>query len=128
MTRLKILAAVGSFFVLIWALSPGQLAAQKKDDKKADPAAGKAKYETLCVGCHGISGKGDGPAAAALNPKPRNYTDKKYMGTMKDEDIFKITKEGGAAVKKSPLMPAWGAALSDDDIRNITAYIRTFAK
>lgn len=125
MTRLKILAAVGSFPVLIWALSPGQLAAQ---EKKADPVAGKAKYETLCVGCHGVSGKGDGPAAAALNPKPRNYTDKKYMETLKDEEIFKITKEGGPAVKKSQLMPTWGAALSDDDIRNITAYIRTFAK
>lgn len=125
MTRPKILAGAGPFLVLVLVLSAGQLAAQ---EKKADPVAGKAKYETLCVGCHGVSGKGDGPAAAALNPKPRNYTDKKYMGTMKDEDIFKITKEGGAAVGKSQLMPAWGAALSDQDIRNIVAYIRTFAK
>lgn len=125
MTRLGVLASAGSFLALMWVLSAGQSAAQ---EKKADPAAGKAKYETLCVGCHGATGKGDGPAAAALNPKPRNYTDKKYMETLKDEDIFKITKEGGPAVKKSQLMPAWGAALSDQDIRNITAYIRTFAK
>ena len=50
------------------------------------------------------------------------------LHTLKDEEIFKITKEGGPAVKKSQLMPAWGAALSDQDIRNITAHIRTFAK
>lgn len=128
LTKLKILAAVGSFLVTIWALPLGELAAQKKDNRKADPAAGKAKYETLCAGCHGVSGKGDGPAATALNPKPRNYTDKKSMSTIKDEDIFKIIKEGGAAVGKSQLMPPWGTALSGDDIRNITAYIRTFAK
>ena len=125
MTRLWVLASAGSFLALMWVGLAGQPAAQEKE---ADPAAGKAKYETLCVGCHGVSGKGDGPAAAALNPKPRNYTDKKYMATLKDEEIFKITKEGGPAVKKSQLMPAWGAALSDQDIRNIAAHIRTFAK
>ena len=96
--------------------------------QKGDVAAGKAKYAQLCAACHGATGKGDGPAAAALNPKPRDHTDAKYMKSLKDEDIFKITKEGGPAVGKSPLMPPWGAALSEQDIRNVVAYIRTLAK
>jgi mono/diheme cytochrome c family protein len=50
------------------------------------------------------------------------------MKTLKDGDIFKIIKEGGGAVGKSPLMPPWGAALPDQDIRNVVAYIRSLAK
>lgn len=36
-------------------------------------ATGKKQYETVCASCHGNDGKGDGVAAAALNPKPRNF-------------------------------------------------------
>lgn len=93
-----------------------------------DAAAGKAKYDLFCATCHGPTGQGDGPGGAALNPKPRNYTDKEWQKSTKDADIFKVIKEGGAAVGKSPLMAAWGAALSDDDINNIVAYVRQLGK
>jgi len=63
-------------------------------------------FKTRCVPCHGESGKGDGPGAAALNPKPRNYTDPKWQESVKDEDIKKTILYGGAAVGKSPNMPA----------------------
>jgi len=91
---------------------------------KGDPAKGKEKYTQICASCHGQGGKGDGPAAAALDPKPRNLSDPKYVSTLSDEQIFKTVKEGGAAVGKSPLMPAWGGVLSDNDIWNVIAYLR----
>ena len=91
---------------------------------KGDPAKGKEKYNQICASCHGPSGKGDGPAAAALDPKPRDLSDAKYVSTISDEQIFKTVKEGGAAVGKSPLMPAWGGVLSDNDIWNVIAYLR----
>lgn len=37
-------------------------------------AKGKELYDAQCTSCHGESGQGDGAAAAALNPKPRNFT------------------------------------------------------
>jgi cytochrome c oxidase cbb3-type subunit 3 len=92
-----------------------------------DPAAGKAVYEKNCVMCHGVTGKGDGPTAAVLSPKPRNHTDGQYMNTLKDEYLFKVVKEGGASVGKSPLMPAWGPKIDDNDIHNVVAYVRTLA-
>lgn len=95
---------------------------------KADAEAGKVKYQQFCASCHGKEGKGDGLAAAALTPKPRDHTNAEYMNKLKDEDIFRITKLGGPAVKLSPHMPPWGGALSDQDIRNIVAYIRTLAR
>jgi hypothetical protein len=56
--------------------------------------------------CHGEGGKGDGPASVALNPKPRNYTDKEWQKTVTDEQIKKTIVGGGASMGKSPLMPA----------------------
>src|SRR5262245_37266882 len=87
-------------------LSPSLIA------QAADAEQGKKLYGQFCASCHGQSGKGDGAAAAALNPKPRDHTDKEYMSKLSDEDIFKVIKNGGASVGKSPLMPPWGASLN----------------
>jgi cytochrome c oxidase cbb3-type subunit 3 len=91
----------------------------------ADAEQGKKLYGQFCASCHGQSGKGDGPAAAALNPKPRDHTDKELMGKMSDDEMLKVIKNGGASVGKSPLMPPWGAALKDNQINDVIAYIRT---
>ena len=89
-----------------------------------DLAAGKTKYESLCVSCHGNAGKGDGAAAVALNPKPRNLTDQAYMSKKTDADLAKVIKNGGGAVGLSASMPPWGSSLSDGDIANVIGYIR----
>ena len=65
----------------------------------------KELFKTRCVMCHGESGKGDGPAAAALTPKPRDYTDATWQKSVTDEQIKKAITGGGPAVGKSPLMP-----------------------
>ncbi len=65
-----------------------------------------ALYQERCSACHGASGKGDGPGASALNPKPRNYGDKAWQASVTDEQIKKTITMGGAAVGKSPIMPA----------------------
>lgn len=95
---------------------------------KGDPAKGKASFDQLCASCHGASGKGDGPAAAALNPKPKDLVDKGYVKGLKEDYIKKIIKEGGQAVGKSPMMPPMGASLKDDDIESVIAYLRSIAK
>lgn len=91
----------------------------------ADVEQGKKLYGQFCASCHGQSGKGDGPAAAALNPKPRDHTNKEYMSQMSDEEMLNVIKNGGASVGKSPLMPPWGASIKDEQVKDIIAYIRT---
>jgi mono/diheme cytochrome c family protein len=70
----------------------------------APPLSAEQIFATRCSTCHGVNGKGDGPASAALNPKPRNYTDPAWQRSVTDDHIRKTILEGGAAVGKSPLM------------------------
>lgn len=63
-------------------------------------------FKTVCAVCHGETGMGNGPGAANLDPKPRNYTDKAWQASVTDEQIKKTILMGGAAVGKSPIMPA----------------------
>ena len=93
-----------------------------------DAAKGKASFDQICASCHGPAGKGDGAAAAALNPKPRDLSNKTYVSGLKDDYIKKLIKEGGQAVGKSPLMPPLGGALKDDDIENVITYVRSLGK
>ena len=76
----------------------------------APSAAAVAEAQNLftnrCTPCHGQTGGGDGPASASLNPHPRNFHDKTWQGSVNDEHIQKIIQYGGAAVGKSPNMPA----------------------
>jgi cytochrome c553 len=68
------------------------------------PANADVIFATRCATCHGTDGKGSGPAAAALNPKPRDYTNEEWQKSVTDEQIAKTIVKGGAAVGKSPLM------------------------
>jgi cytochrome c oxidase cbb3-type subunit 3 len=111
-------------FGLLILLAPALGLAQTRGDAKA----GKTKYDTLCVGCHGATGKGDGSAAAALNPKPGDFTNCKEMGKLSDDTLHKAIKEGGKAINKSPIMPPWAASLNDQQIGDVVSYVRSFCK
>ncbi|MBU0679154.1 MAG: c-type cytochrome [Verrucomicrobia bacterium] len=122
---MKNVGAISLLLIVAGALVVGT---QNVGAEDVDVEAGKAKYQMFCSACHGVTGKGDGVAAAALDPKPANHSDKELMGAMTDEYIFEVIKNGGASVGKSPMMAAWGAALSDQDLKNVVAYIRTLAE
>jgi len=73
----------------------------------ADPAAeARSLFKTKCIVCHGDHGAGDGPGAAALNPKPRAFADAAWQASVTDDQIKKTIVEGGAAVGKSSAMSA----------------------
>jgi mono/diheme cytochrome c family protein len=95
---------------------------------EADVARGSASYQTLCASCHGPRGGGDGPAGLALDPRPARHDDGAYMNALSNEHLFRVIKEGGPAVGKSPLMAPWGGALSDAQIRDVVAFVRSLAE
>jgi mono/diheme cytochrome c family protein len=86
---------------------------------------GREIYKKNCVPCHGESGKGDGPGAGVLNPKPRDHTDYAYMSTLTDKEIADVIKMGGA-IKGRPLMPSH-PQIGGADMDSLVAYIRTLS-
>lgn len=92
-----------------------------------DASKGAAHYAIYCASCHGPKGCGDGPLSATLNPKPAKHCDGNLMNPLSDDFLFKVVKQGGASVGKSPLMAPWGGTLSDAQIRDVIAFVRTLA-
>lgn len=57
-------------------------------------AKGKSSFTMFCAPCHGEKGVGDGPGAAALNPKPRNFAKEAFKQGETPEQIFKTLSTG----------------------------------
>jgi len=88
-------------------------------------ADGKALYEDGCAKCHGTDGKGQTKMGQKVGAK--DYTDAKVQAELKDDAAFKAIKEGLKDKDGKQLMkPAEG--MSDDDIKALVAYMRTFKK
>lgn len=85
-------------------------------------------FQELCSVCHGVGGKGDGPSAQGLEPKPADFSNCKTMAKDSDEVLLKIIKGGGQSVGRSTVMPAWGDALSEQQIRELVKFIRGFCR
>jgi mono/diheme cytochrome c family protein len=93
------------------------------------PAAATKKFTESCAPCHGPAGHGDGPASSALNPKPRNYSDKAWQASVTDEQIRKTIIYGGAAVGKSPNMPSSPDLDSKPEVVDgLVKIVRSFGK
>jgi mono/diheme cytochrome c family protein len=104
------------------AENPALAAARAK--KQAD-----TYFSTKCQVCHGPSGTGDGPGAAALKVKPRNYTDPEWQSKITDDKIAKAILEGGAAVGLDPGMPANPDLKDKPELLDaLVQKVRSFAK
>ena len=120
--RIAVLAALAT---LTLALAPATALA-------GDAEKGKVAYAANCLSCHGDTGKGDGPVGKVLQPPPRDFSvgDFKFdtegdgkPGT--DADLKAVISKGAGAFGGNQMMAPWGGILSDDDIDNVVAYIRT---
>jgi mono/diheme cytochrome c family protein len=110
-------------FAILWTFLPGESA-----HAAGDPKAGQAKYRQICGFCHGIYGKGDGPAAKGFPVKPSDHTNQERMSKLSDSEMEKIIEEGGRSAGRSPLMPPFGNKLSPEDVQDLIAFIRSLAK
>jgi len=108
------------YFIITFLILANSETASATDAKK-----GEVFYQAYCTQCHGINGDGWGVNAAMMDVLPKDHTDTKEMITRTDADIFKAIKEGGKAVSKSSLMPNWDANMTDDEINDLVAYVRT---
>ncbi len=121
MARRSCIALVAAAAVGLVGVSAPTAEAQAK----GDPAAGHVLYHARCARCHGPTGGGDGPVAPRLAQKPQDWT--KGLNDMTDQQVADSITKGGPAVGKSNAMLAF-PRLSDAEVWNLVAYIRTLAK
>jgi len=112
----------------ILALAAWMIALGAPQSRAQDLAGAKDDYRTLCVKCHGASGKGDGPAASTLATKPGDLTDCARMARVSDDVVFKVIKEGGPAANLSEQMAGFGEGLDDSEIKGLVGYVRSFCQ
>jgi mono/diheme cytochrome c family protein len=101
----------------------------------AVPQHAEAAYRRYCASCHGIDGRGDGPAAASLVPPPTDLT----RSQLSLPDLMKVI-DGRRTVRAhgTAAMPVWGEvfeqALEDNErhhrqalreVQAIAEYVRT---
>ena len=82
---------------------------------------GNSLYTTVCTPCHGSKGKGDGAAAASLNPKPADHTSPVMLNET-DGNLFYKISEG-----RTP-MPQFKTTLTEKQRWELVLYIRTLCK
>jgi mono/diheme cytochrome c family protein len=111
---------------VVVAQSPWTAPASEKEKKNplpADPKTveqGEKVAKVNCISCHGAKGKGDGVAAAALNPRPADWTSSRIQGETDGELFWKISNGRGP-------MPPW-KHLPENDRWALIQYIRSLKK
>jgi mono/diheme cytochrome c family protein len=82
---------------------------------------GKDIFTKNCVTCHGSGGKGDGPGATTLQPKPADFTDPEHSSFYSNQGRIYLIKKGipGTA------MAAWENTLSEEEILSVYVYVNS---
>jgi cbb3-type cytochrome c oxidase subunit III len=101
---------------------PAQAAAQES------PRTGRQIYEAICITCHGPGGRGGvNLELEKVRPVP-DFTDCGFAAREPDRGFVAVAHGGGPARGFSPLMPAWGAAFTEDELGLAVGHLRTFCK
>jgi len=95
-------------------------------DLRGDTERGAILHEENCAECHGYDGKAE-VIVMHMDEPPRDQTDVEYMTTLNDAFLYLAICSGGDAVGRSIIMPAWGDMLTDQEIKDLVAWIRTFS-
>ena len=85
----------------------------------------KEIWEKNCVSCHGKDGRGDTKMGRKAGVK--DYTDSKVQAEMQDDKATKTIKEG-IKEKGKEVMKQFGDKLTDEEIKELIAYMRSFKK
>ena len=118
--RYRLLAArLCGIFILSTTAIPDLYA----QDYPPDRARGKAVYERHCQDCHGLTGRGDGPAAASLKVPPADF--QRFRSFLKsDEELLRTIEHG---VVFSP-MHSWRGQLTDGEMQDVVSHIRLLSQ
>lgn len=101
---------------------------ESKEFEHPSVERGQRIYKEYCAQCHGATGKGDGPAASGLEPKPAVHANIPFEKLPMDY-LFNVIYYGGKGVGKSSMMPYWGLTIGGKQgVADVIAYLKTTFK
>jgi len=105
--------------------SPDQYSGRSNpfDGSTENIASGEELYQKFCLTCHGVEGKGDGPASASLDPAPQDLAYNQRF--LSDSYLFWRISEGGSMDPFNSSMPPWKGVLEEESIWKMILFIRT---
>lgn len=92
-----------------------------------DVERGRQVYLKRCATCHGPAGDGRGTLSASLKVKPTDFTAQGILSRRSDWEVYVVTRDGGPVLGLSTAMFGWGRLISDQEIRDAAAYVRSLA-
>jgi mono/diheme cytochrome c family protein len=92
---------------------------------RGDPVNGQKLHMEHCVACHGVTGAAD-VVVMHMDETPKDQSDPEYMQTLTDGFLYIAICRGGAGIGKSLIMSPWGDFFTDQEIKDLIAWIRTF--
>ncbi len=87
---------------------------------------GKQLFEAACAACHGADGRGAPVSTVGFDIPLPDFTDCSFASREAAEDWFAIAHEGGPVRAFDRMMPSFGEALTEDEIRRTVAHAQTF--
>ena len=90
---------------------------------KGDAQRGKPLYAKSCALCHGATG--DGRGTLPIKPPPADL--RAVTPKRSDWELYVVIRDGGPVLGLSPRMLGWSKTLSDQEIRDTAAYVRSIA-
>ena len=112
--------------IVLWVWQPLAYAAPNLSTTGSLPTTGKGLYETACMACHGVNGAGATPVRVGFSTPLPDFTDCSFASREGNEDWISVVAEGGPGRAFSNIMPAFGDALTDEQIVKILDHIRGF--
>jgi len=88
--------------------------------------SGPQLYKDACAACHGVSGQGQERSVVGFDLALPDFTDCSFATREQDADWLAVAHDGGPARGFSNVMPAFGEALSTDELGAILGHVRTF--
>ncbi len=108
-------------------LEPGEESEFAEEETEATPVetafSAPQMFGLVCASCHGAAGDGTGPAGAALDPRPANFTDPAFWATRDRARIVTVISQGATAVGGSPLMVGWSASFTPEQIEQLADHV-----
>jgi len=109
--------------ILILSLAAGATAAA---GQPASSTSGAELYTAACAACHGADGRGTTPTLLGFDTPIPDFTDCSFSTVEPDEDWMAVSHDGGPARGFDRRMPAFGDAMTDDELQRVLEHIRGF--